>query len=106
MSTDTRTTLTAMVYTVTTESVASNKTHVAAVVAALHARGCGGQYASVNVPGTGKFIHVLQPAVGQVLDDLPEFHAFVSNLKAIKVDGPIVHDLELVAGDLEALAVT
>lgn len=92
--------LKAMQYTVRADSVEANKTLVSDFVSALEARGHVGVYLSTHIQGTSTFVHVLDPNVGQVLHELPEFAAFQQNLSTIMVDGPRALDVNVVAGSL------
>lgn len=87
-----------MTYEVREDAVEANKANVRDVVAALDARGHAGTYLSTHVAGTGTFVHVLDPAVEEVLGELPEFAAFQRDLRDTLVAGPVPHRVTVVAG--------
>ncbi|WP_407319788.1 hypothetical protein UQW22_05035 [Isoptericola halotolerans] len=94
--------LRAMRYEVREDAVEANKVVVRAVVAALEARGHAGTYLSTHVAGTGTFVHVVDPAVEEVLGELPEFAEFRRSLRDVLVAGPVPHQVTVVAGAIAA----
>ncbi|MDO8145915.1 MULTISPECIES: hypothetical protein [unclassified Isoptericola] len=90
-----------MTYEVREDAVGANTARVRDVVAALEARGHAGTYLSAHVAGTGRFVHVVDPRIEGVLDDLPEFAAFRHGLRGVLVAGPVAHQAAVVAGAID-----